>query len=92
MKEVTDKSESPTDCCGEEGQRNSLLPLVSCCGFDESELALLDAVRHFCCGFCVEADRLARRKGGLRGAARRSRLIRMVKANGVSHGVNGGLG
>lgn len=54
MKEVTDKRESVTDCCGEEGQRNSLLPLISCCGFDDSELALLDAIRHFCCGFCVE--------------------------------------
>ncbi|MEM7747178.1 MAG: hypothetical protein AAF346_02920 [Pseudomonadota bacterium] len=30
------------------------MPLIASCGFDETELALLDGIRHICCGYSVE--------------------------------------
>lgn len=54
MDKWSESQQNRTECCGEEGQRNQLLPLVSSCGFDDTELAILDALRHFCCGFSVK--------------------------------------
>lgn len=48
------KIQDDTECCGTAQARNKVLPLVASCGFDDAELALLDGIRHICCGYSVE--------------------------------------